>query len=98
MVDDIRRCLERGINDLAYCYDVLANYYTITPQGDYSITYDWDYSLLEDSAETFSQLVTGKSLGAVSTEELRQFIYPAETFEQARAAVETLRTRPLMYI
>lgn len=91
LVDDIRRCLERGINDLAYCYDVLANYYAITPQGDYSITYDWDYSLLEDSAETFNQLVTGKSLGAVSTEELRQFIYPAETIEQARAAVETIK-------
>lgn len=91
LVDDIRRSLERGINDLAYCYDVLANYYAITPQGDYSITYDWDYSLLEDSAETFNQLVTGKSLGAVSTEELRQFIYPAETIEQARAAVETIK-------
>lgn len=90
LIDDIRRSLEAGINDLAYCLDVLANYYSLTPQGDYTVTYDWDYSLLEDPAETFNQLVTGKSLGAVSTEDLRQYIYPDETIEQAREAIAAI--------
>ena len=47
--------------------------------------------MLEDSDTTFRQLSEGQSKGAVSTAEIRQFLKPDETFEEAKQAVEDIR-------
>ena len=74
LVDDIRDSLEDGINDFISACDVLANYYNLTPQGEYEVTYDWSYDLLEDPASTFSQLVQGVNQGVIKKVELRQLL------------------------
>lgn len=91
LVDDIRDSLEDGINDFISACDVLANYYNLTPQGEYEVTYDWSYDLLEDPASTFSQLIQGVNQGVIKKVELRQFLKPSETIEEAQNAVDEIK-------
>lgn len=90
MVDSIRAEVMSCFNSLAYAFDVLCNYYSLTPPGEYKLSFDWDYSLLEDSQESFGQLMQAQSLGAVDEVEVRQFIFPNETREEAERAVEAI--------
>ena len=91
LVDDIRASLEDGINDFINACDVLANYYNLTLPGEYEVTYDWSYDLLEDPASTFSQLVQGVNQGVIKKVELRQFLKPSETIEEAQVAVDEIK-------
>ena len=91
IVDDMRSNVEKGIEDFIYSANVLANAYNLSPMGEYEVNFDWDYSLLEDSAETFSQLVVGNSKGVVSKVELRQWLNPDETLEEAEEAIQKIR-------
>ena len=91
IVDDMRSNIEKAIEDFLYSANVLANAYNLTPQGEYELDFDWDYSLLEDSQESFNQLVTGESKGVIRKEELRQFIRPNETIEESQKAIEEIK-------
>lgn len=91
IVDDMRSNIEKGIEDFLYSANVLANAYNLTPQGDYEVSFDWDYSLLEDSQETFSQLITAQSKGIVSEVEVRQWLKPDETIEDSQKAIEEIK-------
>ena len=70
LVGEIRKNLAAALDDLAYALNVLCNYYGISPSGDYSVKYDWDMSLLEDTTETFSQLSELESRGLILPERL----------------------------
>lgn len=91
IVDDMRANIEKGIEDFLYSANVLANAYNLTPQGDYEVSFDWDYSLLEDSQETFSQLITAQAKGIVSNVEVRQWLKPDETLEDSQKAIEEIK-------
>ena len=91
IVDDMRSNIEKGIEDFLYSANVLANAYNLTPQGDYEVSFDWDYSLLEDSQEAFSQLITAQSKGIVSEVEVRQWLKPDETLEDSQKAIEEIK-------
>ena len=91
IVDDMRSNIEKGIEDFLYSANVLANAYNLTPQGDYEVSFDWDYSLLEDSQETFSQLITAQSKGIISEVEVRQWLKPDETLEDSQKAIEEIK-------
>ncbi len=97
LCDDIHREIESYIDGLVYGVDVLCNFYGITPAGDYKVKYDWSYSMLDDSATTFSQLLSLKQNGAVSTAELRRFYFDRETPEQAQEAIDKIKaTEPTL--
>ena len=91
IVDDMRSNIEKGIEDFLYSANVLANAYNLTPQGEYEVSFDWDYSLLEDSQEAFSQLITAQSKGIVSEVEVRQWLKPDETIEDSQKAIEEIK-------
>ena len=91
IVDDMRSNIEKGIEDFLYSANVLANAYNLTPQGEYEVSFDWDYSLLEDSQEAFSQLITAQSKGIVSEVEVRQWLRPDETLEDSQKAIDEIR-------
>ena len=91
IVDDMRSNIEKGIEDFLYSANVLANAYNLTPQGDYEVSFDWDYSLLEDSQEAFSQLITAQSKGIISKVEVRQWLKPDETLEDSQKAIEEIK-------
>ena len=91
IVDDMRSNIEKGIEDFLYAANVLANAYNLTPQGDYEVSFDWDYSLLEDSQETFGQLITAQAKGIISEVEIRQWLKPDETLEDSQKAIEEIK-------
>ena len=91
LVDGMRSNIEKGIEDFLYSANVLANAYNLTPQGEYEVSFDWDYSLLEDSQETFTQLITAQSKGIVSEVEVRQWLKPDETLEDSQKAIEEIK-------
>lgn len=91
LCDDIHTNTQAYFDGLMYGVNVLCNYYGLFPDSEYKINYDWSYAMLEDSETTYRQLSEGNSKGAISTVELRQFMKPDETLEEAKAAVEEIR-------
>lgn len=91
IVGDARVAFEKGMTDLIDAINILANYYNITPMGEYKINYDWSYDLLESTEETFSQLMQGHSKGVVKDVEIRQFLYPDETLEEAEKSIQEIK-------
>lgn len=87
MVDSIRSNIEDGLNDFFLACNVLANAYNLTPNGNYEVKIDWDYSIRTDSQETFNQRVQGFSSGVISKAELRNWIMGNEDMEESKKAV-----------
>ena len=91
IVDDMRSNVEKAMEDFIYSANVLANAYNLSPQGDYELSFDWSYSLLEDTTEEFNQLIVAQGKGIVSDVEVRQWLKPDETLEQSQKAIEEIR-------
>lgn len=91
IVQLMRTAIEQGLERLAYAMDVLSNAFGLSPMGEYALSFDWSYSMIESSQESFSQLVAAAASDAVEPAELRQFVMPDETLEEARARVEEIR-------
>lgn len=89
--DDMRSNIEKGLDDFFYACNVLANAFNLTPQGDYEVSYDWSYSLLEDTEQEWSQLTWAQNQGIVSKAELRQWLKPDETLEESQKAIEEIQ-------
>ena len=98
IVSAMRKELDNAMDDLAYCYDVLAESFGLTPagaRGTYEVKTEWDMSLYESSAETWQQLTELESIGGYGVVELRQWV-TGETEEQAQAAVDKIPPKPAM--
>lgn len=89
--DDMRTSIEKGMEDFFYACNVLANAFNLSPQGEYELSFDWSYSLLEDTATEWSQLTYGQSKGVVKDVELRQWLFPDETLEESQKAIDEIR-------
>lgn len=90
LITSMRRQIEAAVDDLVYAFNVYANAFSLSPLGDYVVSWDWSDSLVESSSETWQQMLQAKSAGALETVDLRQFIYPNETREEAQEAVERI--------
>lgn len=89
--DDMRSNIEKGMEDFFYACNVLANAFNLSPQGEYELSFDWSYSLLEDTATEWSQLTYGQSKGVVKDVEVRQWLFPDETLEESQKAIDEIR-------
>ena len=87
----MRQVVEATMDRLAYAVDVLANAYNLSPMGEYELTFDWSYDLVESSQESFNQLLSSVTVDAVEPAELRQFCFPDESLEEARARVAEIK-------
>lgn len=90
MVESIRKNWEKAARELAYAYSVLAEFYGLTPPGEFTVRWDWSYALIESGTESWQQMVAGMELGVIKKEELRQFIRPNESIEDARRAIRDI--------
>ena len=89
--DDMRSNIEKGLDDFFYACNVLANAYNLSPQGDYEVSYEWSYSLLEDTQTEWSQLIYAQNKGIISDVELRQWLKPDETLEESQKAIDEIK-------
>ncbi len=93
--DDMRSNVEKGFDDFFYACNVLANAYNLSAQGEYEVSFEWSYSLLEDTATEWSQLIYAQNKGIVSKVELRQWLKPDETLEESEKAIKEIeKTEP----
>ena len=92
MVSDIRTAIESGTNDFIYSCNVLANYYGLSPIGDYSTSYDWSSSLVESSIEAWAQLKDAQAMGIIEKAEIRQWLRPNESMDEAQAIIDQIKT------
>jgi len=88
--DDMRSNIEKGMEDFFYACNVLANAFNLSPQGDYELSFDWSYSLLEDTQAEWSQMTWAESKGIMSKAELRQWLMPDETIEESQKAIDEI--------
>ena len=93
ITDDMRTNVEKGMEDFFYACNVLANAFNLSPQGEYELSFDWSYSLLEDTATEWSQLTYGQSKGVVKDVELRQWLFPDETLEESQKAIDEIKEK-----
>ncbi len=93
IVDDMRTNIEKAMEDFMYSANVLANAYNITPAGEYDLGFEWSYDLLEDTQESFTQLIAAHGKGIVSDAEVRQFIKPDESIEDSEKAIEEIQNK-----
>ena len=89
--DDMRSNIEKGLEDFFYACNVLANAYNLSPQGEYEVSFEWSYSLLEDTSTEWSQLTYAQNKGIISDVELRQWLKPDETAEESKKAIEEIK-------
>ena len=89
--DDMRSNIEKGLDDFFYACNVLANAFNLSPQGEYQLSFDWSYSLLEDTQTEWAQLTYGQSKGIVKEVELRQWLFPDETLEESQKAIDEIK-------
>lgn len=91
--DDMRSNIEKGLDDFFYSCNVIANAYNLSPQGEYSLSFDWSYALLEDTETEWNQLTYGVNNNIISKPELRNWLKPDETMEESQKAVEELEAK-----
>ena len=92
MVSDIRKAIQSGLDDYIYACDVLANFYSLTPLGEYEIIYDWSYAMIESTTETWQQMKDLQSMGGLSKAELRAW-QTGESIEDAQKAVDEITAK-----
>ena len=89
--DDMRTNIEKGLDDFFYACNVLANAYRLSPIGEYEVSYEWSYALLEDTQTEWSQMTWAESKGIMSKVELRQWLKPDETLEESEKAIKEIK-------
>ena len=87
VVQLMRTAIELGIERLAEAMNILNNFYGLSPMGDYEVAFDWSYAMIESSQETFNQMMSGITVGAIETAELRNYLISGETLDEARERV-----------
>jgi len=93
LCDDMRSNIEKGLEDFFYACNVLANAYKLSPQGEYELSFEWSYSLLEDTQAEWSQLTWANNKGIIDDVEIRQWLKPDETLEDSQKAIEEIREK-----
>ena len=91
LCDDMRSNVEKGLQDFFYACNVLANAYHLAPMGEYELTFEWSYSLLEDTQTEWNQLTWANNKGIISKVEIRQWLKPDETLEQSQQAIDEIK-------
>jgi len=91
LCDDMRSNVEKGLDDFFYACNVLANAYNLSPQGDYEVSFDWSYSLLEDTQTEWNQMTWANNKGIISDVEVRQWLKPDETLEESQKAIDEIK-------
>ena len=91
LCDDMRSNIEKGLEDFFYACNVLANAYNLSPMGEYELSFDWSYSLLQDTQTEWTQMTWAYNNGIEKDVEIRQWLHPDETLEQSQQAIDEIK-------
>lgn len=86
---DIQMALQDALEDTVYIMDVYCTLYDVTEPGEYSISFEWDDSIIIDSESELSKRITLMQNGLASKLETRMW-YFGETENQAKMALQQI--------
>lgn len=83
---DIQNAIEEALRDVIYIMNVYADLYSITPPGEWDVSFEWDDSIIVDADEELEKRILLMQNGLASKVENRMW-YFGETERQAREAL-----------
>lgn len=86
---DIQQSLEDALKDVIYAMNAYCDLYSITPEGEYDVNFEWDDSIIVDVDAELGKQITLLQNGLTSKKEVRQW-YFGETERQAEEALEAI--------
>lgn len=89
-ISKTRKQAEQMLDTLIYTWNVLANYYDITPMGEYSPSYDWSDDYIETFADKQNAILGGTAIGATDGIDYRMWLYN-ESYEVAAQRVAEIQ-------
>ena len=90
VITAMRKNIEAAIADVAYAVDVLAERFGLTPagaRGNYEISFDWDYSMIESTEQSYKQLSDLQTRGGITLAHLSSWV-TGDSQEDAQAEIE----------
>lgn len=85
-----RKVAESYLQDMVYAWDTLANFYRLTPVGDFQVEYKWSDEYINTFTDMQNAILAGSGIDAFDAVDYRMFV-AGETPEVARDAVERIR-------
>lgn len=86
---DIQAAIEKALRDTIYIMNVYADLYSITPPGEYDISFEWDDSIIVDVDTELEKRILLMQNGITSRVENRMW-YFGETERQAIEALQKI--------
>ena len=83
-VSDVQKALQKALEGIVYCIDVMATLYELAPEGEYEISYDWDDSIIVDREVEFARLMSMAAAGMIRPEYVTAWYYGV-SLDDARA-------------
>lgn len=91
LVANCRSAYAYAMDDVVYAINALLDYQGAPGNGlPYATSYKWGEGIAIDPEGRFNELCRGKQEGVVSVEEIRRYLYPDETAEEAQEAVKRI--------
>lgn len=91
IVERMRRDIDKSVEHLAYCYEVFYSLLGVRVNKGYELRIVWSDRMLYDETERYRNLMEGRQANAVRDEEIRQFLFPNEKYEDAEKIVEEIK-------
>ena len=88
---DIQAAIEEALRDVIYIMNVYADLYSITPPGEWDVSFEWDDSIIVDADEELEKRILLMQNGLASKVENRMW-YFGETERQAREALAQIES------
>lgn len=92
-ISEARKQAEIMLSQLVYAWNMLANFYEVTPYGEYEPVYDWSSEWIETFADKENAILAGRDW-ATDAVDYRMFLYN-ESPEVAREKVEEIQSQAM---
>ena len=89
-ISTARKQAEKCLLDLVYAWDTIANFYGLTPMGEYDVNFDWSNEYVETFADRQNAILAGISVGAADAVDYRMAVFEEspETATQRVAEIQ----------
>lgn len=89
-INTARTVCEQMLENLVYAWNSIANYYEITPVGDYQVEYKWNNDYINSFCDQQNAILAGEAIGATDAVDYRMFVM-GESPEVAKSKVAEIQ-------
>ena len=89
-VNTARKVCESYLEDMVYAWNAIANFYGLTPVGDFHVEYKWSDDYINTFSDQQNAILAGEAIGATDAVDYRMFVM-GESPEVARERVAAIK-------